>query len=332
MPGNGVLGNHAQRCCESQNVRTGTAEARRKSEWRELEPHSLTYRLLESRFGTGYRHATGLSCDVGTFNRSRRTCSCDCVCCSSSLRCCGRVSPCVPPPLIRRPIDIGSRRELFADYFLIDTMRDVRLVLHTPRDEGVVVRFDQPWEGPFCGYCTVIHDGSTYRLYYRGLPTAGRDGSAAEVVLLRRVGGWRSLDETITGAVRGGWHQGEQRRVVQRRAGHAQLQPAAGHASGCAGRGAVQSAGGHDGKRSRGACVARRHPLETPGGSAGAHQGDGAVPLHVRLAESGVLVGDGIAVRVLLPRVPGRRAAHLSHDQLGFRALVCAGTDGVPAP
>jgi hypothetical protein len=77
-------------------------------------------------------------------------------------------------------IDIGSRRELFVDYFLIDTLRDVRLVLHPPRDEGVVVRFDQPWEGPFCGYCTVIRDGATYRLYYRGLPAAGRDGSAAE--------------------------------------------------------------------------------------------------------------------------------------------------------
>jgi hypothetical protein len=78
-------------------------------------------------------------------------------------------------------LDIGTRRELFADQYLIDTLRDVRLVLQTPRDEGIVVRFDQPWEGPFCGYCTVIQDGATYRLYYRGLPAAGRDGSAAEV-------------------------------------------------------------------------------------------------------------------------------------------------------
>lgn len=77
-------------------------------------------------------------------------------------------------------IDIGSRRELFVDYFLIDRLQDVQLVLHTPRDEGAVVRFDEPWEGPFCGYSTVIHDGATYRLYYRGLPNAGRDGSDAE--------------------------------------------------------------------------------------------------------------------------------------------------------
>lgn len=78
-------------------------------------------------------------------------------------------------------IDIGSRRELLVDRFLIDRLEGVRLVLHPPRDEGAVVRFDQPWEGPFCGYCTVIHDDSIYRLYYRGLPAAGRDGSPAEV-------------------------------------------------------------------------------------------------------------------------------------------------------
>ena len=83
-------------------------------------------------------------------------------------------------------IDIGSRRELFVDRYLIDTMDAVRLVLCQPRDEGIVLRFDKPWEGAFCGYCTVIKDAGikdagTYRLYYRGLPNAGADGSAAEV-------------------------------------------------------------------------------------------------------------------------------------------------------
>ena len=78
-------------------------------------------------------------------------------------------------------IDIGSRRELFADSYLIDHLDGVRLVLHRPRDEGPVLKFDEPWEGPFCGYCTVIKDGHTYRYYYRGLPEAGRDGSEREV-------------------------------------------------------------------------------------------------------------------------------------------------------
>ncbi|KPL20207.1 MAG: hypothetical protein AMJ75_12115 [Phycisphaerae bacterium SM1_79] len=80
-----------------------------------------------------------------------------------------------------KQIDIGSRRELFVDSHLIDHLDGVRLVLHRPRDEGSVLKFDEPWEGPFCGYCTVIKDGDKYRFYYRGLPEAGRDGSDKEV-------------------------------------------------------------------------------------------------------------------------------------------------------
>ena len=78
-------------------------------------------------------------------------------------------------------IDIASRRELFIDNYLIDRLEGVRLVLHHPHDEGPVLKFDEPWEGPFCGYCTVIRDGDKYRFYYRGLPEAGRDGSERQV-------------------------------------------------------------------------------------------------------------------------------------------------------
>jgi len=77
-------------------------------------------------------------------------------------------------------IDIGSNLELFVDNYLIDEMQNTRLVLHHPVDEGPVLEFDEPWEGPFCGYCTVIKDGDTFRLYYRGLPEARKDGSALE--------------------------------------------------------------------------------------------------------------------------------------------------------
>jgi hypothetical protein len=69
-------------------------------------------------------------------------------------------------------IELGSRLELFVDRYLVDSMKGVELRLHEPRDEGMVIRFDRPWEGPFCTYCTVIRDGELYRLYYRGCPTA----------------------------------------------------------------------------------------------------------------------------------------------------------------
>ena len=79
------------------------------------------------------------------------------------------------------PIDIGSRRELFVDRHLIGELEDAQLVLNRPRDMGSAVEFDAPWEGAFCGYCTIIKDGDTYRAYYRGLPQARRDGSNSEV-------------------------------------------------------------------------------------------------------------------------------------------------------
>lgn len=77
-------------------------------------------------------------------------------------------------------VNIGSRLELFVDSFLIEKQDNVFRILHAPEDAGKVLPFDRPWEGAFCGYATVIKDGDIYRLYYRGLPEAGKDGSSNE--------------------------------------------------------------------------------------------------------------------------------------------------------
>ncbi|MGA1017177.1 MAG: hypothetical protein ACO3YY_04185 [Phycisphaerales bacterium] len=79
------------------------------------------------------------------------------------------------------PVDIADRRQLFVDHHLIEALDGVELVLGTPHDEGPVFAFDEPWEGPFSGYSTLIDDGERLRLYYRGLPEAGRDGTDREV-------------------------------------------------------------------------------------------------------------------------------------------------------
>jgi len=79
------------------------------------------------------------------------------------------------------PIDIGSRRELFVDHFLIEKLDGARLQLHPPRDEGVALRFDQPWEGLFSGYATIVTDGNRFRAYYRGKAVSDRDGSGSEI-------------------------------------------------------------------------------------------------------------------------------------------------------
>src|SRR5262249_28931339 len=79
-------------------------------------------------------------------------------------------------------IALGSRRELFVDGLLIDKLSgNAALRLARPHDEGNVLAFDRPWEGPFCGYVTVLRDGDLYRTYYRGHPLVRADGSDSEV-------------------------------------------------------------------------------------------------------------------------------------------------------
>jgi len=79
------------------------------------------------------------------------------------------------------PVNLGSDLELFIDYHLIKSTDNLRLKLQTPVDEGPVLFFDNPWEGIFSGYTTIIRDKDLFRLYYRGVPSAGSDGSDAEV-------------------------------------------------------------------------------------------------------------------------------------------------------
>lgn len=78
------------------------------------------------------------------------------------------------------PVDIGSRLEPFFDTFLIDSLDGAVHRLHHPRPGEAVLRFDKPWEGRFSGYTTVFKDGRTYRMYYRGMPRAGSDGTDVE--------------------------------------------------------------------------------------------------------------------------------------------------------
>lgn len=80
------------------------------------------------------------------------------------------------------PVALEGRRELFVDRHLIGEMKGTRLKMHAPVPAGTAVKFDQPWEGRFSAYITVLHDEELkkYRMYYRG--NAGfRDGTDGEV-------------------------------------------------------------------------------------------------------------------------------------------------------
>ena len=78
-------------------------------------------------------------------------------------------------------IPLDSRLEMFIDHFLIEHMDEVSLRLHEPLPQESVLSFDRPWEGRYCGYVTILKDGGLFRMYYRGLPEAGADGSDLEV-------------------------------------------------------------------------------------------------------------------------------------------------------
>ena len=75
-------------------------------------------------------------------------------------------------------LNLGNGRELFVDDYLIASKTNVVFTLHEPRDEGSVLSFNAPWEGPFCAYCTVLRDGDRYRVYYRGKSNSTPDGVA----------------------------------------------------------------------------------------------------------------------------------------------------------
>src|SRR5205814_288190 len=64
--------------------------------------------------------------------------------------------------------DIGSRRELFVDPYLVARLEGARLELQQPRPGGVAVVYDRPYEGVFAFYTTIIRDGDKFHMYYRG--------------------------------------------------------------------------------------------------------------------------------------------------------------------
>ncbi|MCL2477989.1 MAG: hypothetical protein FWF22_00705 [Treponema sp.] len=71
-------------------------------------------------------------------------------------------------------IDIGARREVFWDYFLIEDKLPgsyqyprADLCQQEPQKKEIVLRLDKSWEGKVCGYFHYFHDGRQFRFYYR---------------------------------------------------------------------------------------------------------------------------------------------------------------------
>lgn len=73
------------------------------------------------------------------------------------------------------PIDIGSRRELLVDDYLIDSMDGAHLQLHHPVQQDIAITHDAPWEGSGCGYHSIFQDGDKYRMYYKAWQLTVKD-------------------------------------------------------------------------------------------------------------------------------------------------------------
>ena len=65
-------------------------------------------------------------------------------------------------------IELGARRELFVDDYLIERIDNAQLRLHEPVPRNVAIEHDAPWEGNTSGYHTIFKDGRLFRAYYRG--------------------------------------------------------------------------------------------------------------------------------------------------------------------
>jgi hypothetical protein len=66
------------------------------------------------------------------------------------------------------PLELGSRRELLVDDYLVDAVRDLEWKLHRPEPREVVITCDAPWEGNTSAYFTLFADDDRFRMYYRG--------------------------------------------------------------------------------------------------------------------------------------------------------------------
>jgi hypothetical protein len=66
------------------------------------------------------------------------------------------------------PVPLGGELGLFVDRRLVDRLDNVHQLLGQPQPKEVALSFDQPWEKA-ANYVTVIKDGPTYRMYYRGV-------------------------------------------------------------------------------------------------------------------------------------------------------------------
>lgn len=74
-------------------------------------------------------------------------------------------------------IELGSRRELFVDEFLIAQKTNLELKLHSTTPREIVMVRDEPWEGSGSDFDTFIRENDLIRLYYMATELTNADAT-----------------------------------------------------------------------------------------------------------------------------------------------------------
>ena len=74
------------------------------------------------------------------------------------------------------PVDVGLRRVLFVDNYLIARSTGLETRLHSPVARETVMVFDAPWEGSGSDFQRLIRDGGVLRMYYMATKLTSTDG------------------------------------------------------------------------------------------------------------------------------------------------------------
>ena len=65
----------------------------------------------------------------------------------------------------KEKINIGGRREVFWDDYMVDTARTTaEFRLHKPVKKEMVMELNMPWEGDGCDYFNIMNDDGLYRM------------------------------------------------------------------------------------------------------------------------------------------------------------------------
>ena len=81
-------------------------------------------------------------------------------------------------------VDIGSRRELFVDDFMVDRLTGgAERRMHHPTPRNVVMTFDKPWEGNATAYCSIVEHEGEVRIYYNVRPQYPGGGAQSTALI-----------------------------------------------------------------------------------------------------------------------------------------------------